>query len=200
MEPQTTVYIGKIPNSLEIKSIYPKARLDEINACSSQKAKREKYCAWKLLEYAIKDALNLEISEIDFEKSINGKWLCKDFYFSISHSYDMVCVAISKSPVGIDIEKISEKLKRIMPRYLTDSENKELSSINESDLLEHLCTKWTQKESIFKSWDKKAFTPSKIDTSLYKTSTYKIENYIVSICTDENIQIFKDTDYLIQGE
>ncbi|MBQ8145595.1 MAG: 4'-phosphopantetheinyl transferase superfamily protein [Clostridia bacterium] len=193
------VYTGRIPNSLKIESIYPKARFDEINACSNERAKREKYCAWKLLEYGITNALGISINEITFEKSENGKWLCSDFYFSISHSCDMVAAVISKSPVGIDIEKITEKLKRIMMRFLTEAEKKELESVSEKDALEYFCTKWTQKESIFKAYDKKAFTPSKIETSEYKTYVCKIENeYILSVYGEsiENIHLFKNINYL----
>ncbi len=200
------VYIGKIPNDIKIDSIYPKARLDEIDACSNESAKREKYCAWKLLEYGIMNALNLSINEITFEKSDNGKWLSSSFYFSISHSCDLVSVAISKVPVGIDVEKITEKLKRIIPRFLTDKEKEELINVSENNLLEYLCTKWTQKESIFKAKNEKAFTPSKLEASEYNTTVHKIENgkdnYIISVSTNgiEDVRIFKDVDYLKRGE
>lgn len=195
-------YTGIIPKEVKLDSINPKSRYDEIMACSSERARKEKYCVWKLLEYGIKNALGISINEINFEKSENGKWLSDSFCFSISHSGDMVAVVISQYPVGIDVERMSKRLERVMPRILTNNEKRSLSNIPKENILDYLCTKWTQKESIFKSMDAKAFAPSKIEAEEYKTVSCKIENenevYCLSVCADnvENVQIINNVEYL----
>ena len=65
-------------------------------------------------------------------------------------------------------------------------------------MLEYLCTKWVQKESIFKAKDAKAFTPSKIEAQDYKTYISRIDDYFLSICAEnvENVRIFNNVKYL----
>jgi phosphopantetheine--protein transferase-like protein len=191
-------YTGIIPKDIKIEGVYPEERQTEINKAKSERVKREKYCVWKLLEYGIKHALHILINEISFKRSENGKWLTDSFCFSISHSGDMVAVVISQYPVGIDVERMSERLERVMPRILTDNEKRSLSNIPKENMLEYLCTKWVQKESIFKAKDAKAFTPSKIEAQDYKTYISRIDDYFLSICAEnvENVRIFNNVEYL----
>ena len=85
---------------------------------------------------------------------------------------------------------------------LNDKEKEELSGIEEEMKLEYLCTKWTQKESIFKSLNQTAFIPSKIDISSYKTYTKQLfvngKNYALSVSTDtpERVRFCENIEYL----
>lgn len=74
------------------------------------------------------------------------------FEFSISHSNDYASVIIYKGKkVGIDIEKISEKILRIQNRFMSEVE---LSFISEQYRIEQLYVCWGIKESLFKLYGK----------------------------------------------
>lgn len=80
----------------------------------------------------------------------NGKLCTKDgsFQLSVSHSGDFSAVLINNTgPAGIDVEKISERIIKIAPRFLSDIEWK---NSPEKDHLAYLCTCWAIKEAIYK--------------------------------------------------
>jgi phosphopantetheine--protein transferase-like protein len=160
-----TVYLGKIKEVAEFPPVYPKERDDEIRNAQNIKVKKQKYFVWKLLEHAIKDTFGLDIKDLKIEKKDSGKWVCDKCYFSLSHSEDIVAVALSNSEVGVDIERIRPIKENAIIKTLTDSEKEQLSKITPSAKQRFLLEKWSQKESIFKFSNQENFLPSKIDTS-----------------------------------
>lgn len=79
--------------------------------------------------------------EIGHEES--GKPLLDGWHISISHTKGYAAVLLSKNhEVGIDIEYVSERVKRIADRFLRPDEQAE----NTTDLLLH----WCAKEAIYK--------------------------------------------------
>jgi 4'-phosphopantetheinyl transferase len=68
--------------------------------------------------------------------------------FSMSHSGNYAAVLVSKtSPVGIDIEEISERIKKIARKFINDYEWQFL--VGENDL-HTMYLLWSAKEAIFK--------------------------------------------------
>ncbi len=65
---------------------------------------------------------------------------------SITHSHNFSAIIISSTPVGIDIEKNREKIKRIASKFI-GSENDFLTEVN---LVQQLTIIWGAKESLFK--------------------------------------------------
>ncbi len=181
-----TVYISKIPTDIEITDLYPPQRNGEIQKCKSPRVRAEKYYVWRILEKAITEALNIPIEEVSFTKTENGKWIADKLCFSISHTYDAVAVAISDNNIGVDIEALSRYKKRIAPLTLTEKETVPLKYMSEDMRAEYVMTKWTQKESIFKTLNEKAFLPNTVETSAYPVKTEKIDladtTYLLSVC------------------
>ena len=71
------------------------------------------------------------------------------YFLSISHSFDYVAIAISqKCPIGIDIEKIGEKILRIQDKILLDSERVILPHLDNIGL--HIV--WGAKEAVYKQY------------------------------------------------
>jgi 4'-phosphopantetheinyl transferase len=65
---------------------------------------------------------------------------------SISHTQSCACAVLNKSkPVGVDIEQISEKLRRVAHKFLSEKER-----IHVGDDLQKMCIYWCAKESIYK--------------------------------------------------
>ena len=200
--PIVDVYVGVIPKKVKISSVYPKERAKEIKSCSNERVRTEKYCAWHLLEYALHRTFGVKIKDLDIVKKENGKWECKTHCFSISHTYGAVAVCVSRAPVGVDIELLSDKLNNVAPKILTEKESAEFALLEDAEKLAYLGEKWTQKESIFKSLDKDAFVPGKIETSEHKTYVKSMEmgegKFALSVATEtpERVRFYQNVDYL----
>ena len=190
MENILDVYIATIPEKINIKKIYPKERDIEIKNCSNEKVIKEKYYVWKLLEYAVNNSFKYKFNKIKFTKNENGKWNCKEFYFSLSHSNNVLAVSISKKPVGIDIEKISRfENKQIAKSVLSNEELSHYDKLDENEKTDYLAKMWTSKESMFKSLNEKHFSPSNIKPKNTKSVKLNINNkdYYLSV-TNENLE------------
>ncbi|MBF0575699.1 4'-phosphopantetheinyl transferase family protein [Dysgonomonas sp. GY617] len=90
------------------------------------------------------------------EKTINyhpnGKPYFEDqsINLSISHTKDYVAVILSQSPlVGIDIEYISDRVKRVRSRFISD-----LEYIDSENEIIHLLLHWSAKETMYKALSK----------------------------------------------
>jgi len=76
----------------------------------------------------------------------SGKPLIKNGFISISHSHDCIAIAYSKkNEVGVDIEPISNKIKRVKHKFSHPDENY-------TELLD-LTKSWCIKEAVYKLLD-----------------------------------------------
>lgn len=158
------VYIQKVDEVIDFLPVYPKEREEEINSAKDIKVKQQKYLVWKLLEKALKQTFNYDITKLNIQKNNSGKWVCDKCYFSLSHSGDMLAVAVSNSEVGVDVEKVRKIKENAVIKTLTDSEKEKLKTFKEDEVQDFLLETWTKKESIFKFSNQEKFLPSKIDT------------------------------------
>lgn len=194
--PFLSVYTAAIPSHVCVGGVFPFSRQEEIFACSSDKAKREKYCAWKLLEYAFLHAFGKRLDEIGFEKTESGKWVCDFCHFSLSHSHDAVAVALSDTPVGVDIEKLApiKNRERVAKKILTASEGEEYQRLmlRPDSANEFLLEIWTKKESLFKTGAYPKFIPNRIETGEESTQTRKVivggAEYLLSVANEKAMQ------------
>ena len=108
-EQVTDLYIASIPDA-PIDTISLAARQALIEKTVNEPMKRQRYYVWKLLEYALKNSFLLQPETIAFSVDENGKWSCPDCYFSLSHCNDAVAVAVSATPVGVDIENLDRAI------------------------------------------------------------------------------------------
>lgn len=69
---------------------------------------------------------------------------------SISHSNQYVTVAISETPVGIDIESSSRSISKITSRFLTEQEFQNISSADQFEQATLPFIIWSAKEAFFK--------------------------------------------------
>lgn len=82
-----------------------------------------------------------------------GKPQLKDspLQISFSHSEDLVSVAISDKPIGIDIQIRVDKIQRIRYKFINSEEDKYV----DEDEIDRLHVIWGAKESAFKAYGRK---------------------------------------------
>ena len=198
--PVCHIYTAEIPDG-EITAdmldkIYPEARKKEIAACSNAQLIRQKYYAWKLLEYALLNSFGYNISRLELNKSANGKWTSPACCFSISHSGDAVAVALSRDSIGVDVQlpETPHPITGLNKKILTFAESKQYEALPDCERNQYVMTKWTQKESIFKTFDEPCFRPSKINVADYPVNTRRVligdKEYILSV-TNRHIDELK---------
>lgn len=87
-------------------------------------------------------------------KDVHGKPYLQDsdYHISMSHSRDLVSVIASPDPVGVDIQVMVSKIRRIAHKYLTDQELQRIDSDHEMDVLHVL---WGAKECLYKAYGKR---------------------------------------------
>lgn len=91
-------------------------------------------------------------SDSNLQYTPSGKpYLTDQKYISISHSNGLAALAISKEPIGIDLEMVKEKALKIAPKFM---DMKHLEDLSPEDTLKKATIIWGIKESIFKIIDK----------------------------------------------
>ena len=110
-------------------------------------------CEYLSVRLALRHLLGRDVSVI---YDSNGKPFLEDksFNISISHTNNWVAVMVHPTmQVGIDIEKPTEKIKNIYTRFLSLTEQNELSQGRDISLLQ---LAWSAKEALYKIIGKEA--------------------------------------------
>lgn len=115
---------------------------------------------------------------IDCQLDENNKPYLVNFPYqiSISHSHNHAAVIILKNKnVGVDIEKIQEKIERIANRFLSKAE---LDYIDKKNRIEQLYVCWGIKETLFKLYGKGQLPF--IDGIVIEPFVYKEEGSVIA--------------------
>jgi phosphopantetheinyl transferase len=88
----------------------------------------------------------LDLDGILFKNEQGKPFLKNGKFISISHANHFVGIAISEQAIGIDIEKFSDKLTRIISKFLNKNEKNLANQLDEQQLLQI----WTAKEGVYK--------------------------------------------------
>ena len=186
----TDLYIALIPDK-PIEKVYPTERQEYIQSTSNEVLRNQRYFVWKLLEYALKNSFGFDFKEMKFNLNEQGRWECDKCYFSLSHSNNVVAVAVSDSLVGVDIESSNRSVSdTLYKKILTDKEISEYINMEKSEQKNYLIKKWTAKESLFKMGESKVFHPKELqnDRKVY-TNTIILND--IAFCysvTNDNIE------------
>lgn len=158
-----------------MQKVYPTKRQAEIDSCANDFIKAEKYTSWQLLKYAIERVSNVPFEQLNLHKNQNGKWVCDEFFFSISHSDELCAVVVDKNPVGVDLQAFTKGRfdKRLFERIATDNEKHVLAQLNVAKQTEQptipqqkqILALWCKKEALFKRLDFPTFVARNVDTA-----------------------------------
>lgn len=114
-------------------------------------SKRHEFLAGRALIKTLVEKIGSEYTGI--RKDQQGKPYLKDtrHEISLSHSSPYVAAQIHpNTPVGIDIEQPKEKLLRVAPRVLSNTEEEDAGV----DIIKH-CVYWCAKEAMYKIYGKR---------------------------------------------
>lgn len=191
------VYAANIPDEIALKPLYPTERMQEIGSCKNERVKKQKYCVWKLLGYALQRSYGLRLEELSFQKEKCGKWTAEGCFFSLSHCDGIAVVALSRQKVGVDVEKIADKMTKLKEKFLTEKELAQWET--QEDKLGYLAEKWTQKESVFKMQGGSVFSPKTIEAGEYNTHTAWLQgakDCVLSVAAEGSVEIKLHFDFV----
>lgn len=150
-----------LDNLVEDRKLY-------VKSIRNKKRKDQSLVVWKLLEYAINNAFGSV--NVQFFND-NGKWVDKNgkIKFSLSHSNNLVAVAVSDDEIGVDVEMVSDKILKLKSKFNL--------SKTEQNIEEYLTIKWTEKESLYKA--------NNMGDFITKAVLDKHNKYFISVCCKE---------------
>ena len=156
---------------------------------------------WVAVRVLLKEVLGYE-AEIAYHKNGEPYLPGCSHNISISHTCGFVAVLLNNEKrVGVDIEKRSDKILRLAPKFINT--NEEYISDNDKPL--HLLLHWSGKESVYKALGKEGvvfaeqllvgpFEPEKSGSFQLKAKTndsetlfavhYKVDNFFVLTWTE----------------
>lgn len=75
------------------------------------------------------------------------------YHFSISHCADFAAAIVSRTQrVGLDIEIVTQKVEKILHKFLHQEEQEEIFAYDADNRLMKLTLLWSAKEALFKWW------------------------------------------------
>ena len=121
-------------------------------------------------------------TNITLETLPNGKpnLVGSDLFFSLSHSHEGVVAVVSKSPIGIDIEKIKPVDDKLID-YVCNQKEKEYVLQNEAEKFYRFFTVWTAKEAYFKKCNGTIASVKSVDTTLLQKNVILKDDFVITI-------------------
>jgi 4'-phosphopantetheinyl transferase len=113
--------------------------------------RRRQWLAYRAL---LRHMLHPGSAEILYD--LNGKpfLTSHSHYISVSHAGEFAAAVYAENkPVGIDIEKLRDRIERVKERFMHP---RELESLDRENLLGHLYVYWCGKEALYKLYGKPA--------------------------------------------
>lgn len=103
---------------------------------------------WLSYRILLKEMLSPDPPFLEYDANGKPRLRNSGLFLSISHSGDYSAVITSKTcPVGIDIERLKDRIYRIKDKFLTVEEDQK---IGETNRLEKLYVAWGAKEALYK--------------------------------------------------
>lgn len=148
-----------------------------------------------LLRVILCTRFNIDINDIKFD-DVNGKpyLVGESICFNVSHSENMVAVAVSDRNIGVDLEKTRNINPKLIDRYFTKCE-KEYISVDLPDWQTRFFEVWTKKEAFLKrSGVGLRVKLNELETECcHNVKTYNLDDVVLSVCChDANIHLYNN--------
>ena len=196
--PVVDVYLAEMPAAGEMPPLSCALRQRDIDAVSNPELKRQKYYVWRLLEYALQRSFGFKPDDVTFRKE-GERYLCDRAHFSLSHSGNALAVAVSRAPVGVDLERVTERdTDRLTRRVLNPAEAAAYDALPADQRADFFFRTWTAKEALFKAAGEDVFHPTEQDTLQGGVKSYEKqiggERLYLSVATKttERIRLYEN--------
>ena len=127
-------------------------KYDLFSAPRSDKKRLESENGLSLLEYALRDTYNAELSEMNIQRGEHGKPYFPNFpeiCFNISHSGDYAAAAVSDSEIGVDVQVFRNVKENLIKKVCRGAELDYID--NAADRSRAFIHLWALKESYIKA-------------------------------------------------
>jgi 4'-phosphopantetheinyl transferase len=177
----------------EAKELYNQLQLDDQEKAYYEKLKvGKRNLHWLGTRVLLRQLLRTD-EYIDCKVDAHGKPYLVNlpYHISLSHSFNYAAVMISKSPVGIDIEQVKDKVERIAHKFMR---KEEMAFITEKNKIEQLYVCWCAKEAVYKCFGQKEV--SFADNILLKPFEFEGHGVVEARLFKESIDINYSVGYL----
>jgi 4'-phosphopantetheinyl transferase len=138
-------------------------------------------CAYDFLLSLAQKRLNIK-TKPRLTCESNGKPFFEDypdFHFNVSHSEDLIAVAVSKRPVGVDIEILRDVNLEIAERFFSKKETRTTQTSRDFLYV------WTRKEALLKKTGEGLKDISKAQVlKNIEIKTFEENEFILSVCSN----------------
>lgn len=134
----------------------PPSILGHVEEKTNEGLKRESLAAYSLLyELSRDEGVPALLSRLGFLPSGKPYDTAGELYVSLSHSGEYAAVAVSDTPIGVDIERINASLsaERLSARYFAKEETEAILLLSEEDRPEAFTRLFSEREAIAKRRD-----------------------------------------------
>jgi len=149
---QTVIALWRLDESTEELASLNHLNFDEeliLNEFVNENRKKQ----WLAYRALLKGLFNNRQLVISYDLNHKPFLANQQYHLSVSHSCHYAVVILSdKYAVGIDIEKVSDRIKKIVNKFLNETE---LGYAGSGNSLEELFIYWGAKESLYKLYGKK---------------------------------------------
>lgn len=200
----TEVFLYKIPKISDdgfykLLNVASPKRKAKVLRLKNRDKQLQSLLAGVLLQAVLCDRLKVDGNSLSFQKNENGKPFLQnysDIHFNISHTDGLVAVALSKTAVGIDAERIKPVDLALGKRFFTNAEQKYALECAQ-DRSKRFFEVWTKKEAFSK---RLGVSVSKMlkDESVFADKTVVPifdGDFVVSVAYDGGEMKIYDTDY-----
>ena len=149
--------------------------------------------SYAFVKQKIAEKFNIDSTDIEIARDENGKPFIKNLkgvFFNISNSKELQAVAISDSPVGVDIEKVRKANLSVAKRFCKE----EYEYVTRENSENRLFEVWTKKEAYLKYLGvgiKGGLDKFNVFNTNKKIKTVALDGYILSYCCEKDMEIIK---------
>jgi 4'-phosphopantetheinyl transferase len=202
------VFIADLKNFKEADFIRLLSYLDDAEkgtalGFKNDQSKKQFILAHSMLRYLLSGLLNCPLDEIIFDLSSSKKPFIRhphtSLHFNISHSGSKVIIALhAEEEIGVDIERKDNRFDypAFAAAHFSTGEKKLISTQHQSEAIENFYAVWTRKEAWLKLTGEGltdnlfAYDVSNMHAAgKIQIITFNVEDYLVSIATENKTQL-----------
>ena len=193
--PVLDVYVAAQPKTPDDTPVQPDERQKQIEETRNERLKAQRTFAWRVLCAGLNRSFGLDANALYRMQDGSGRWTANGCEVSLSHCDGAVAAAVSRRPVGVDLEPEDDPRYReaLLDRIATDAER---DAVRGQPIGTALAKLWTAKEASFKRKGENSFSPKAEDMTKEPVRTLRIRldrDYVLSVSGEslQNLRVYE---------